>query len=347
MATMEVTVGNTRPTVTISVPNGGFFEFGDRIPYTVTVTDPEDSSIDCSRVVIQTQLGHDSHAHPLDNYTGCSGLIITDSGAGDGHGPGQNLYTVLTAQYTDGGAPGGVPPLSGSTLVRLQTKNKEAEHFTASSGVTVHDRTTARAGKRVGDIDNNDWLTYGPVNFTGIGSVTLGASSGGSGGTIELRANGPTGAVLGSVAIPNTGSYDNLISPTVNVTNPGSTFTLYVVFKNPATPPPAGTYLMALDWLRFNGAGVKQETGATISGSGTPTTGAPRTVSFAGSVTPPAGRTITKYEWDFGDNTAFFTSTTTATTTHAYPRRGTFTARLTATDSAGAPVSTQVTITVT
>ena len=103
---------------------------------------------------------------------------------------------------------------------------------------------------------------------------------------------------------------------------------------------------MALDWLRFNGAGVKQETGATISGSGTPATGAARTVSFTGSVTPPAGRTVAKYEWNFGDNTAVFSSTTTATTTHAYNRKGTYSARLTATDSAGAPMSTTVIITV-
>jgi PKD repeat protein len=102
VAVQEITAGNTRPTVTISVPDGAFFDFGDRIPYTVTVTDPEEGSIDCSKVVVQTQLGHDSHTHPLDNYVGCSGLALTESNGGDGHGPGQNLYTVLTAQYPDG-----------------------------------------------------------------------------------------------------------------------------------------------------------------------------------------------------------------------------------------------------
>ncbi|GAB3873961.1 ThuA domain-containing protein [Dactylosporangium cerinum] len=346
VATTQITAGNTRPTVTISVPNGGFADFGDRIPYTVTVTDPEDASVVCSRVVTQSLLGHDTHAHPLDNYTGCSGLIITDSGAGDGHGPGQNLYTVLTAQYTDGGATGGVPALTGSTQVRLRAKSTEAEHLTSSSGVTVFDRASAHAGKRVGDIDNNDWLAYSNVNFKGIGSVTAGVSSV-YGGTIEFRNGSTTGALLGTLAVPSSGSYDNLISPTANLTNPGSTFNLYVVFKNPATPPPAGTYLMSVDWLRFNGAGVKQETGATLTGSASPATGGPRTVSFSGVATPPAGRTIVKYEWDFGDNAPLFTSTTSATTTHAYNRTGTFTTRLTIIDSAGAPHATSVTVTVT
>ena len=41
--TIQITVGNTAPTVTVNVPvDGDFFEWGDSIPYTVTVTDPQD-----------------------------------------------------------------------------------------------------------------------------------------------------------------------------------------------------------------------------------------------------------------------------------------------------------------
>jgi glucose/arabinose dehydrogenase/PKD repeat protein/type 1 glutamine amidotransferase len=343
IATQEITVGNTRPTVSISVPNGGMFEFGDRIPYTVTVTDPEDGTIVCSRVVTQTQLGHDSHTHPLDNYTGCSGVLVTDSGAGDGHGPGQNLYTVVAAQYTDGGATG-VPALVGSTIVELQNRVKEAEHFDAQSGgVQILDRATAHAGKRLGDIDNNEWISFGPVSLRGIGSVTVGLTNGGLGGTIEFRNGSPTGTLLGTLNVTSTGGYDNLVSPTVNLTNPGTTFNLYLVFKNAAqvggTPD-----LLALDWLRFNGAGVKQETGGTVTAGGTPASGtAPLTVAFTGSATPGPGRTITGYSWDFGDNTAV---SSTANVSHAYPRRGVYTARLTVTDSAGAAMSSNVTVTV-
>ncbi|MEK8105618.1 hypothetical protein NKG94_11585 [Micromonospora sp. M12] len=61
--------------MTITVPDGGFFDFGDKIPYTVTVTDPEETTIDCAKVTVQTQLGHDSHAHPWTStpaVPGCS-----------------------------------------------------------------------------------------------------------------------------------------------------------------------------------------------------------------------------------------------------------------------------------
>ncbi|SNT41021.1 PKD domain-containing protein [Asanoa hainanensis] len=342
IATTEITVGNTRPTVTINIPHGGFFEFGDRIPYTVTVSDPEDAAIDCSRVVVQTLLGHDAHAHPLDNYVGCSGTLVTESGGGDGHGPGANLYQLVSAQYTDAGATGGIPALTGSTQIALQPRSTEAEHFDAQSGVSILDRPAAQAGRRLGDLDNGDWINLGPVNLTGISGVTVGASSGGTGGTIEFRAGSATGTLLGTATINSTGGYDNLISPTVALTNPGGTFPLYLRFvKAGQTGDPD---IMALDWLRFNGRGVKVETGATLTVSATPSSGTrPLTVAFTSTSTAPPGRTIVDREWKFGDNTA---SVHAATASHVYSRAGTYTAWLTLTDSVGATHSSSVTITV-
>ncbi|MEV1143861.1 ThuA domain-containing protein [Micromonospora sp. NPDC049799] len=347
-AVTDVVVGNTRPTVTITIPDGGFFDFGDKIPYTVTVTDAEDTTIDCSKVVVQTQLGHDAHAHPLDIYTGCSGVLATEADAGDGHGPGQNLYTVVTAQYTDGGGSGGAPALIGSTRSQLQPKSKEAEHLSSSSGVTVFDRSTARAGKRVGDIDHNEWVAYGPVNLRNIGSVTVGASSAGTGGDVEFRVGSPTGTLLGKATISPTGSYDSVVSPTVTLTNkPTGTFTLYVKFVNAAQPTSGTPDLMALDWLRFNGAGVKQEPSGTLSASATPTTGnAPLSVNLTATATAGSGQTITDYAWDFGDNSAVVHGTTLSSTSHSYTRKGTFTARVTVTYSTGESRSANLTVTV-
>ena len=64
--TLMVTAGNTRPTVTIDIPEDGqFADFGDTVAYKITVTDPEDGTIDCSKVTLNIQLGHDEHAHSL------------------------------------------------------------------------------------------------------------------------------------------------------------------------------------------------------------------------------------------------------------------------------------------
>lgn len=337
LAVQDITVGNTRPVVTIQQPpNGGMFSFGDTIPFTVKVKDKEDGRrIDCSRVVVQSQLGHDTHLHPLDNYTGCTGEIATD--AGDSHGPGQNLYYGITAQYEDKGAPG-VPALTGSSSLTLRTTFREAEHMTttggAHAGAVVASRTDASGGRRLAEIEDGDWISFDPVHLKGIGSVTVGAASGGLGGDVEFRAGSPTGPLLGKVTVPNTGDWGNVVSPTTALRDPGGTVQLYAVFTNPqwsAEKPD----LLALDWLHFNGRGVEKHPATKVSLTATPATGAaPLTVQLASKVEPLPGRTIASYHWDFGDN-ARPTAPEGATATHSYARPGAYTAHLTVTDDKG------------
>ena len=45
------------------------------MPFSVTVTDPEDGTIDCAKVKMTYVLGHDSHGHQITSQTGCSGSI--------------------------------------------------------------------------------------------------------------------------------------------------------------------------------------------------------------------------------------------------------------------------------
>ncbi|WP_098026260.1 ThuA domain-containing protein [Streptomyces sp. st115] len=339
LAVQDITVGNTRPEVTIQQPpDGGMFSFGDTIPFTVEVTDAEDDAsgpIDCSRVVVQSQLGHDTHLHPLDNYTGCAGEIVTD--AGDSHGPGQNLYYGITAQYEDKGAPD-APALTGSTSLTLRTSFREAEHRTATGGANggadIGSRADASGGKRLIEIEDGDWVSFDPVNLQNVDSVTVGASSGGLGGTVEFRADSPTGKLLGSVEIPNTGGYDKLISPTTELKDPGSTTTLYAVFTNPDWSPDKAD-LLSVDWLHFNGPGVEKEAGTTVAVKAEPASGAaPLAVSLSSTVELAEGRTIASYHWDFGDNVKP-SGPEGATATHTYDREGAYTAHLTVTDDKG------------
>ncbi|WP_205669358.1 ThuA domain-containing protein [Amycolatopsis suaedae] len=346
VAAVDITAGNHRPQVKLRTPvDGGAMDFGDRIPFVVEVSDREDGRIDCSKVVVQSQLGHDAHLHPMDTMTGCRGEMPTDDGAS--HGPGQNLYVGLSATYTDGGGPRGVPSLTGSDHLVLEPRRKEAEHFEgtggAQGGAEVLSRPSASAGKRLGEIEHGDWVMYDPVNLTGIQSVTVGASSGGLGGTVEFRADSPTGQLLGSAVIPSTGGYDNVVSPTVPLTDPGRTVKLYAVFVNPEWTPDKPD-LMGLDWLQFNGEGMRAPGTATaVTVKADPAGGtAPLAVSLSATVTPPAGRTITGHHWDFGDNT----KAEGPAATHTYARKGVYTARLTVTDDRGTHSSGTVTVTV-
>lgn len=339
LAVQDITVGNNRPQVTIQQPpDGGMFSFGDTIPFTVKVKDKEDgrdATIDCSRVVVQSQLGHDTHLHPLDNYTGCTGEIVTD--AGDSHGPGQNLYYGITAQYTDKGAPD-TPALTGSTSLTLRTAFREAEHFTSTGGthdgVVVADRADASGGKRLTEIEDGDWVAFDPVNLKNITSVTVGAASGGLGGTVEFRAGSPDGRLLGSVTVPNTGGWGTVVSPTTALTNPGGATKLYAVFTNPGWSSEKAD-LFAVDWLHFNGSGVEKKPGTKVGVKAVPAGGgAPLAVSLSSVVEPVSGRTIASYHWDFGDNTDP-AAPEGPTATHTYARAGAYTAHLTVTDDKG------------
>ncbi|MFF0724140.1 ThuA domain-containing protein [Streptomyces sp. NPDC004134] len=345
MAVHEVTVGNTRPEVKVTVPsNGTAFDFGDTVPYKVEVSDAEDGDIDCSRVVVQTQLGHDDHLHPLDNLTGCEGEFKTDPG--DSHGPGQNLYYGISAQYEDDGAEG-VPSLVGSDSLSLRQKFREAEHHNGTGGANGGVETLARedssGGKRLGEVEHGDWIVLDPGTPSGIDSVTVGASSGGLGGDVEFRANAPDGELLGKATIPNTGDFAKVVSPTVPLTDPGGVEKVYVVFTNPAWTP-SSPDLLALDWLHFNGRGAEKESAAKVTVTASPESAtAPAEFSFEGAVTLPEGRTAKSYHWTFGDNA---TGDGAAAATHTYTRKGTYTAHLTVTDDTGDLTTGAVQVTV-
>ncbi|OLF19238.1 PQQ-dependent sugar dehydrogenase [Actinophytocola xanthii] len=232
-ASIVVTVGNTAPSVTLSTPiDGTTFNFGDTIPYTITVSDPEDGTIDCARVKLTYVLGHDSHGHAITSKTGCSGtLTIPVDGE---HDTAANLYGVFDAEYTDGGA-NGQPALTTHAQNRLQPAHRQAEHYSSQSGTTLITKTGAEGGRTVGDINNGDWIAFQPYALGGVTRVSARVSSGGVGGTLSVRAGSATGTVLGSVAVPNTGGWETFVDVAANLTSvPAGTTTLYLTFSGGA-----------------------------------------------------------------------------------------------------------------
>ena len=249
VGSVVVTSGNTAPTVELSLPaNGGFFGYGDSVPFEVTVTDPEDPSIDCSKVVVEYILGHDSHGHPLSRTTGCEGEIVTP--ADEGHGLDANVFGIINARYTDGGN-GEVPALTGDDEAVLQPKLKQAEFWSENSGTQIVSHGEASGGKRVGHIENGDWIKFDPINLVGVEGIGYRVTSGGAGGTITVRKNALDGPVVQTVEVANTGGWDTYadIAPTP-ITDPGGTGPLYLTFTG------GGGGLMDLDTLNITGPGV-------------------------------------------------------------------------------------------
>jgi PKD repeat protein len=225
-ANVTISVGNTAPTVNLRSPvDGQLFSFGDTVPFQVSVTDPEDGTVTCSRVKVTYLLGHDSHSHQITSANGCSGSIVVPV---DGeHDPAANVYGVFDAEYTDNGG------LTTHNIHKLQPRHRQGEHFsTQSGGIQPATHAAAEGGTTVGFIDNNDWISFTPYALNGATSITARVSSGGVGGTLEVHTGSATGPLLGTVSIASTGSWDTFANVSANLTNvPSGTTSLYLVFK--------------------------------------------------------------------------------------------------------------------
>ncbi|MFJ6165263.1 ThuA domain-containing protein [Micromonospora orduensis] len=340
VANVPITVGNTSPTVTIEFPpDGGFFEWGDQVRYSIKVTDPEDGEIDCDRVNLQVLLGHDEHAHPLEQHTGCTGTVQTSLASG--HGAEANVFAVFEATYTDDGGTGGASPLTGRVIEVLQPKRKQAEFFTATGRAPVSTgggdagvqretgADTAGGGQNIGFIEDGDWWSLAPADLTNITEIRFRAASAAAGGRIEVRAGAVDGPVVATATVPATGGWQTYTDVSAPVTGAASG-SLYFVARDPNGG--AGS-LFNVNWMDFVGRGVTENAPPAVTATATPATGtAPVTVAFDGTATDAEGDTPLTYAWDFGDGG----SASTVDASHTYTSPGTFTATLTVTDSKGA-----------
>ena len=107
----------------------------------------------------------------------------------------------------------------------------QAEAFSAQSGLQVVSNSGAVGGQRLGYINAGDWAAYNNVNVGGARSLQVRASSGGNGGTLQVRTGSQTGPILGSVAIPNTGGWNNYTTVSTTLAGvPSSTANVYLTF---------------------------------------------------------------------------------------------------------------------
>ena len=354
VADVEIVAGNTAPSITVRAPvDGGIFDWGDSIRYEVTVTDPEDGTVDCAKVVTQPALGHAEHAHPYGQYFGCSGVFPLPGDAGH---TGEEIFGVVTVTYTDKGGPGGAKPLTGQEVVVLRTRHTEAEHHDATgrvaggagsdtAGVQAEATTDQGGGQNIGWITDGDWFGYQPMNLTGITGVRLRVSSQAVGGTVEVRSGSPTGPLVGTAAVQPTGGWQTWTTVTAQLSGvpAGGGSSLYFVVRRPSGST-STSYLMNVNWVEFVGPGISDNTSPVLTAGATPRSGAaPLTVAFTASASDPDGDTPLAYRWDFGNGA----TATTQNPSHTYTQPGVYTARVTTTDARGAFATQTFQITVT
>jgi PKD repeat protein/type 1 glutamine amidotransferase len=254
-ANTTITVGNTSPTVVVDIPvDGGLFSFGDDIPFTVTVNDPEDGAIDCNEVEVTFVLGHDTHGHAQTTANGCSGVLPTFP---EDVSHGGNVFGVISASYEDHGGAGGVPSLTTIDQHQVRQKHQEVEHVVNQSGTNVGTSTDVGGGQQRGSLGNGDWLQLnGPFNLLDIDSITFRTSGGANGvptGAVEIHRGAVDGPIVTTVTIVGTANGDTFASQVFPIADSG-THEYFLVFR-PVTGGP-GNNFFNLNWIEFGGAGV-------------------------------------------------------------------------------------------
>ncbi|MFE9313095.1 ThuA domain-containing protein [Streptomyces sp. NPDC088353] len=261
-ANTTITVGNTAPTVTVSTPvEGGLFSFGESIPFSVTVTDPEDKAIDCNRVEVTFVLGHDSHGHAEQTVHGCTGVLPTDP---DDVSHGGNVFGVISASYTDRGGAGGVPALTTVAQNEIRQKRQEVEFALEESGTNVATTNDPDGGSQHrGSLGSGDWIALnGPFNLLNSDSLTFRVAStstqvpaGSPMAAVEVHLDSVGGPILTTARLTSTGDTAKWQSQTFPITNPGGKHKIYLVFRS-VTGGQTGANLFNLNWVEFGGRGV-------------------------------------------------------------------------------------------
>jgi sugar phosphate isomerase/epimerase/glucose/arabinose dehydrogenase len=248
-----VTVGNVAPELTLQYPaQGGFFSWGQSIPFKYTATDQEDGdAIACARLRWTFGIGHDVHAHPIEVRTNrCENVMATPLDGAE-HGDTEYLFGVIVAEYTDAGAPGvGAARTELSTV--LNTFDQQAEFAREISGATVVDDANAHATKAVqfGAGGYVAWTedNLQPVNFTGIDGAKVNASGN---GTVQLRWGSADAEPFATATVASAGLAEVAFKRTngaVTLRFPEGTGSLYLTASEGVT----------VDQVFYNGVGVSQ-----------------------------------------------------------------------------------------
>ena len=145
-------------------------------------------------------------------------------------GKGRQLKLSITTDYTTGFRAFGLDNIEIFGLWDPYVMS-EAEHFheTSSPGVQV---VSHSGGGLIGYIGNDYWVRFDGVNFAdGANACTVRAATPRSGCYVELRLGSPSGKLVGTVPIQNTGGWDTYGDFTAAVDGATGSHHLYLVFK--------------------------------------------------------------------------------------------------------------------
>jgi hypothetical protein len=126
---------------------------------------------------------------------------------------------------------------------------REAEAFSGQSGTKVEDQRDGGQSRGLGYITNGDWTSYEQIDFGNDPGAkipfSVRVSAQNQGGTIELRLDSPTGAVIGTIPVASTGAWNTYQTLSTPLTGISGTHTLYLCYTG------GSGNLMNLNWFAW------------------------------------------------------------------------------------------------
>jgi hypothetical protein len=138
-------------------------------------------------------------------------------------------------------------PVPSSTVApRSALTRVEAESFNSTNSTDLREISTS-TGKGIGYINSGDYAVYNKLDF-GNGATSFKAlvATNNALTNIEIRSNGPSGSLLGTLQVASTGGWDTYEEKTCTISNTTGVKDIYLVFTGPVN----------VDWFTFGSGSV-------------------------------------------------------------------------------------------
>ena len=106
---------------------------------------------------------------------------------------------------------------------------------------------SSEGGQDLGYISSGNYAVYNSINVSNMTSFQARVASAGSGGTLQIHLDSPTGTRIGTCTVPGTGGWQTWTTVTCSLSGASGIHNVYLVFQG------GGGSLYNLEWFHFLG----------------------------------------------------------------------------------------------
>ena len=206
----------------------------------------------CTNVTIADNVIISPQLDGIHTVSFSTGNAVLDDNMVSGLGVGQPMfYNNSSGNYAVSSTVG--------TMVRPPV---EAASYNSLSSARAYREPCSEGGEDLTGIYNGDYAVYGNVNLTGINSFVARVASANAGGNMEIHLDSPSGTLVGTCAVTNTGGGQTWNTVTCNVSGASGYHDVYLVFTG------GGGDLVNVSWFALLGNGNRTEAAGFYSAPG-------------------------------------------------------------------------------